>query len=212
MLKIYDEDGLQRAVAGLGDQSAATLPTHRAAAIERRRRRGLMLSAPTLAASVVVHFVTYWPGANICIRYVWPLHVLVMVAFAYVVAAHGDGRAGEPWSPTLRAGMRFLAETMGTIARLPRWASVTFIASMVYAATIFMTMAPLVTGTAVQDGSTCWIENHGTRIRTLTVVEFQEHEAREVRLFSTMWLEFALAATLGFAYGPRGNSSHEVNP
>jgi hypothetical protein len=211
-MKIYDQDGLRRALAGLGDQGTATLPTHRAAAMERRRRRGLILSVPTLAASAVVHFVTYWPGAHIPIKYVWPLHILGIGALMYVVAAHCDGRGREPWSPTLRAGLRFVSEAMVTIAKLPRWALVTCIASMVYAAITFMTMLALLGGTAVQDGSTYWIEDHGTRIRTITAVEFQQHEIRQMRLFSTVWLELALAATMGFAYGPRGESSHEVNP
>lgn len=158
------------------------------------KRLGRTLSGIVLVASLLVHIGTFVPGIALSMHETWPLHLGAMASFGMLFLALGRLRVGSG-----HAAQRDLRRR--AITATPAAAKVLFALTMVYVMFNFLAFMGEVPGTPEEvPGGGYALQNHGQVIRTLTRVEYQHFQTREVRGFSGHWVLFSLAPFLFFMW------------
>jgi hypothetical protein len=199
-VKVYDEQGLQRAISDLQKPRPAKLRRTEAGL---RRRRGLWLSLAALGWSGVLFGATYLWGSSIPRIYVIPMPFLMMGSLAYLFAAHCDGYTMTTWSGWMESRHRGISEMGKSLGRLPAWAVLLLLACVVSTVMVLAKTPSHPEGFAVQDKHGYWLEDsHGGKVRPMTEEEFRNFGVQSDRPLAIICLELSLVATIGFAFGP----------
>jgi ferric-dicitrate binding protein FerR (iron transport regulator) len=201
-MKIYDEEGLKRAVARL-DVAAGAGQSQRHRDRVRRRRIGLHGASVVAAGSIAVLVATWFVEPPLPRALIIPVVLGALGAIVYLFAAHADGFSNRSMAEQLRSSGEFFAEVGATARRLPALAILLIVACVIGVGAAFATAPGRSRMFAVQDSHGYWLEDgSGTRLRPMSEEEFRRFGIQSDRPLACISLAFSVIAGIGFAYGP----------